>query len=261
MITYGFSTIGCPDLDMDSALELCIEYGLDFLELRALGGSTDLLEYFKQNKTPAGMSKVLVVASSFALLGENEARREKLYREAELADKIGAKYIRIFGAGGGRVENDLTGTQIETAARTIEILRSEFNNRNISCELILETHDVLSFSKPCHDLNNCLDIPVPILWDSYHTWRHGKESPEDTWSLLGPVIRHIHYKDGVAVPGSSKNSYTLPGKGRYPASELKRVLQSGKYGNGISLEWEKLWHPELPSIQEALDAFVTNFSL
>ncbi|WP_334319091.1 hypothetical protein, partial [Termitidicoccus mucosus] len=189
MITYGFSTIGCPDLDMDSALELCIQYGLDFLELRALGGSTDLLEYFKQNKTSAGMPKVLVLASSFALLGEDKARREKLYREAELADKIGAKYIRVFGAGGNKMENNLTRIQIEAAARTIEALRREFDNRNVSCELILETHDVLSFSKPCYDLNNCLDIPVPILWDSYHTWRHGKESPEDTWSLLGPMIK------------------------------------------------------------------------
>ncbi|MDR0902878.1 MAG: sugar phosphate isomerase/epimerase [Opitutaceae bacterium] len=259
MITYGFSTIGCPDAGLGAALELCAKHGLDFVELRALGGGAGVLEYFEQNKPPPGMSKVRVLASSFALLGEDEKSRERLCREGKLADEIGAKYIRIFGAGGGGAENNLTNAQIGRAAKTIETLRGEFERRGISCELLLETHDVFSFSGPCCDLNNRLDAPVSILWDSYHTWRHGKEPPGETWARLGPVIRHVHYKDGIAVPGTAGSLYTLPGKGEYPAPELARILKAGKYENGISLEWEKLWHPELPPIEEALDAFAGIF--
>jgi hypothetical protein len=95
MITYGFSTTGCPDPDMDSALELCIEYGLDFLELRAPGGRTDVLEYFKQNKTPAGMSKVRVPASSFALLGENEKTGKTVSRSGTVRWNRGEAYNTI----------------------------------------------------------------------------------------------------------------------------------------------------------------------
>lgn len=263
MIKYGFSTIGCPNLDIDSVLELCNEYKLDFIELRALGGNLDILDYFQKTRMPEDMSRVRVFASSYTLLGENEERREKLYREAAFADRIGAKYIRIFGAGGSRTDNDLSRTQIEAAAKNVDVLRGEFANRKISCELILETHDVLSYSKTCHALNQCLDVPISILWDSYHTWRHGKESPEETWSLLGYVIKHIHYKDGILAADTPEavSGYTLPGRGHYPLSELKQVLQGAKYDDGVSLEWEKLWHAELPEIREALNAFVGIFSL
>lgn len=260
MITYGFSTIGCPGLDLESALDLCTKYELDFIELRSLGGTTDILEYFKKNEAPCDTSKVRVLASSFAIFGEDDKSREKLCHEAELADKIGARYIRIFGAGGSNAKNTLSSEQILMAANTIDRLRGEFIKRNISCELILETHDVFSFSKTCFELNKCLASPISILWDSYHTWRYGQETPEETWNLIGPVIRHIHYKDGSPIPDSMENHYAIPGEGQYPTSMLKTALMEKQYVGGVSLEWEKLWHPELCPVEDVIPTFLRVFS-
>ena len=43
MLCRTFSSLGCPDLDLDGALALVAKHGLDGAELRVLGGTIDLL--------------------------------------------------------------------------------------------------------------------------------------------------------------------------------------------------------------------------
>jgi sugar phosphate isomerase/epimerase len=64
-------------------------------------------------------------------------------------------------------------------------------------------------------------------------------------------------KDSINRP-SARHPYTyvLPGDGEMPATELFDVLAQGGFNGAVSLEWEKLWHPYLPSLREALQATV-----
>jgi hypothetical protein len=45
----------------------------------------------------------------------------------------------------------------------------------------------------------------------------------------------------------------LPGEGEFPMASLRAILQAEFYGT-VSLEWEKLWHPYLPPLENALTA-------
>lgn len=130
-------------------------------------------------------------------------------------------------------------------------------SRGFRCEILLETHFAFSSARICRSLNDRLYDPVLILWDSHHTWRRGHEAPDVAWNLLSPWIRHIHYKDSRMYPGSSIDGcYVSPGQGEFPTELLMRELRASDYYYGLSLEWEKFWHPELPDLREVIPAFV-----
>jgi len=57
----------------------------------------------------------------------------------------------------------------------------------------------------------------------------------------------------VSQPGPRlPYSYVLPGAGEFPMRALCTALSG--YDGVLSLEWERLWHPDLPPMDEALRA-------
>ena len=106
-------------------------------------------------------------------------------------------------------------------------------------------------------LNKLLKEPLRILWDSHHTWRDGGESPAETWRMIGPLVRHIHFSDSrLRKSPKSGHEVVMVGTGDYPVDAFRRLLSDVDYPYGVSLEWEKLWHPELPDIRLALNEFL-----
>jgi sugar phosphate isomerase/epimerase len=65
----------------------------------------------------------------------------------------------------------------------------------------------------------------------------------------------VHIKDSTGLP-SARHPYTyvIPGTGEMPLPEVMSVLRRDGYNGAISLEWEKMWHPYLPDLSEALGA-------
>jgi sugar phosphate isomerase/epimerase len=104
-----------------------------------------------------------------------------------------------------------------------------------------------------------LKTPLRLIWDSHHTWRLAQEAPEGSWALLSPFIKHIHYKDSVALPGSSEGAYVIPGRGEYPTAALRQLLEASAFDGGVSLEWERHWHRDLPPLEDTLPAFQALF--
>ena len=43
----------------------------------------------------------------------------------------------------------------------------------------------------------------------------------------------------------------LPGQGEFPMPTLRKLL-AAEFAGPVSFEWEKLWHPYLPELEEAL---------
>lgn len=252
---FGFSTMGDPALSFMQAEQLARRFGLDFIEIRVLEHTLDLPEYFRASQSsPASAGHLVrVVSSSFCLHEAEEKDMQDLLRYAVLADQLNAPYVRIFGAK--EWTDSLTSSDLRRKAATIKSLRERFSHEGIRCEILLETHDVFSCSDRCIALNACLDTPIAILWDSHITWLAG-ESPEETWHALGPWVRHIHYNDSVSSKTEKDGlSYRFPGDGEYPTAGLIKLLNKAGYAGGISLEWEKLWNPELPALQLALPKF------
>jgi sugar phosphate isomerase/epimerase len=255
----GFSTIGTPDSSFAFASKLARKYDLDFLELRSLGGSIDLPSYFQCEPLPDDHIDIRLLGSSLCLLSADDESLDAFFRYAQLACRLRVPYIRVFGAGGADFGDFPTAGELGKMAVVIRRIQETLKNNRCNCEPLLETHDVLSSSERCQALNERLDTPIKILWDSHHTWRHAGESPETTWKALGPLIAHVHYKDSISKAGCLGGHYVTPGNGEYPHARLAALLKSRGYKGGVSLEWEKLWHPSLPEISEVLPMFTGLF--
>jgi sugar phosphate isomerase/epimerase len=250
--------MGVPEATLDELFALSAEYNMDFVELRALEGSIDLPGYFATKpftKSPsASRPPVRLVATNLKLIDATQAEIDEFLGCVDVAIMLGAPYVRVFG--GGQWGDVVSRAQLMRAAQTIESCRGAIKTRPVPCEILIETHLAFSSSHVCLRLNELLDEPLGILWDSHHTWRNACESPAETWQLIGPLVRHMHFSDS-RMRKAPQTGYdcVLPGAGEYPVQALRHLLEQAHYSHGVSLEWEKIWNPEMPDIREALPEF------
>lgn len=251
--SIGFSSIGMPKDSLESILESAVHNGCSFHELRVLGEGEDLRLFLQGGPTPL---PVQVLGTSFLVARPADGDLAKFATLVELAALCKAPYIRVFG-GGNYSPTPLPEETLRTAASTIAAFRAVIRDRNASCEVLLETHDIFSDPSDCARLNELLDEPVALLWDSHHTWRLAGISLEDAWHRISPWIAHVHYKD--SVPCAEKKlgfRYVFPGEGQFPTASLFDLLREAGYTRTLSLEWERMWHPELPPQDEAWRRFL-----
>jgi len=252
--------MGCPELSLAEAASLAAEFSVPAIELRSLNNTIELPKLFPASGwTPAvtreicNKSSVQLASagSSFKLISPDPAERAALAEFCGWADTLNIPFVRIFG--GGKWGTPLTDEDFQNAANNLKWWRAEKSARGWSHELLLETHDAFAASAPCLRLNETLDTPLNLIWDSHHTWRYAGESPTDTWQRLGQFVRHVHFKDSVDK-ASARHPYTyvLCGAGQMPLAETMQLLRAKKFTGGVSLEWEKLWHPYMPPLRMAL---------
>ncbi len=225
---FGFSTLGAPHYSLTQCNDLAVSYGLDFLEVRSLGG-LDMPTYFAENPVPAGSLPIRVLGSSLFLTTAGDADVEAFFDFMKLASQLGTPYVRVFG--GGEFSEDLDPAKLQHAASVVRRIREKAAAEGWTAEPILEMHDAFSNSERCQRLNALLDEPLSLLWDSHHTWRIGRERAVDTWQAVSPLIRHIHYKDSRAT--ETGFDYVLPGDGEFPSQDLFSLLKSQGYAGGV----------------------------
>jgi sugar phosphate isomerase/epimerase len=119
-------------------------------------------------------------------------------------------------------------------------------------DVMIETHDALTTAAAIRRL--LAVVPdAAILWDSHHTWKKGGEDPVVTWRAIRGHVVHVHVKDSVSVPSARHPfSYVSPGEGEFPMTPLMAELRAANFPGPVSLEWERMWHPYLPPLDEAL---------
>ena len=257
---WCFSTLGCPELSLAEACALATDFHIPALELRSLGGTVDLPKLFAEGGWTAQRVchlasqtgvRLVVAGSSFKLASSVDAERVPFLDYCAWADSLGIPFVRAFG--GGTWGQALAEPDFAAAVWNVEWWRAEKRARGWRIEMLMETHDAFSASAPCLELNRRLDQPIRLIWDSHHTWRLGGESPADSWQQLGHWVCHVHVKDSVDRPSARHPfTYDLPGAGQMPLGKVLTVLRENKFAGCVSLEWEKLWHPYLPPLREAL---------
>ncbi len=253
-----FSSLGCPEFSLEETLALAARHGLDGVELRALAGTVDLGPYLAQTygspealaeKLRAEWPQVRVVAfnTSLKLIGGSSAERDQVRDLAPWADALGVRYLRVFD--GGRTAD---GPELTAALDTLRWWRDEKKSRGWRVDFMIETHDSLWTAAAIQRLL-AVAPDAAILWDAHHTWKKGGEDPIVTWRAIHAHVVHIHVKDSISVPSARHPfTYTLPGAGEFPAAPLLATLRAEKFTGPISLEWERMWHPYLPLLAEAL---------
>ncbi len=258
MMLHTFSTLGCPEMNLDEAIALSARHGLHSLELRTLNNTTDLPAWFQEHYgTPAGLAahlkqrrmKVCSIGTSFKLIGSDDIDRVQLINFVRWADEANVPWLRVFDGGKHGDE-----AEIAEVAETLAWWRAERLKNNWVTDLMLETHDSMLTSDRLRALiSKCPRIS--ILWDTHHTWKRGGEAPAVTWKALRNHTIHLHVKDSVSKPtpnGSHPYTYVMPGDGEYPMKDLLNALKTDKYNGIMSFEWERMWHPYLPELDKAL---------
>jgi sugar phosphate isomerase/epimerase len=259
MYTRTFSTLGCPDFTFDEVIALGQRRGISAFELRALGGTVELPTYLAAafaspralaEKALAAGVRIAALDTSFRVFDGSEADRSSLLEFLPWAEALGVRWLRVFDGG-----KNLDAAALAHAATTLVWWQTLRRERGFKADLMIETHDLLLDAEKI--LRFAAAMPagsVHVLWDAHHTWKRGQEDVLETWAKISQHVVHVHVKDSVSRPSEKHPfTYVLPGNGELPMSPLRDVL-AAQFTGAVSLEWEKLWHPYLPPLEDALMA-------
>lgn len=263
----GFTTLGCPDWDLDTICTRAREYGYEGVDFRGLKEDVDVTlrsefttELGKTREKLSAFGLKAGINSSLKICDESlrKSNLEEAERTVPIASELGIPIVRVFG--GGDSERYSKGELADIAADTMETVLDLEGAKQL--RWVFETHDHWISSEDCRLLLDRIPDPAfGFLWDVGHTSRVGAEAPAETLELLGDRILHVHLKDAVYDPGHSEAMkdgwrYVLPGAGELPLSDAVALLQEMNYDGWVIFENEKRWHPELPEPEEAFPGFV-----
>lgn len=262
---WAFSTLGCAEFTLEQCCDLAREFSITAIELRALEDRLDLPAYFAERfGTPAELKHVLarrgiavpVLDTSFHLINPTPEACAELLAFVPWAEGLGVPYLRVFE--GGQFDPQVDPALLDAACATIAWWRGERARNGWNVDLLMETHDAFCSAAHCLALQQQLDPPLAVLWDSHHPWFKNREPVEETWRALKSCVRHIHLKDSMRTPrGSFPLTHVVPGQGAFPLRALLELLTRDGYDGYVSLEWERKWHPYLPPLRDALTALRT----
>jgi sugar phosphate isomerase/epimerase len=264
----SFTTLGCPEWDLDTICARAHKYGFDGIDLRGLLDALDvtLLPAFtsgigdtRRKLTNAGL-EVSGISSSIRLC-DPERRSDNIAeatRTIPVAQALGCQNIRVFG-GGNPLEIGFDAAA-EIGRECIEAILELDGARDL--RWLFETHDHWIKSADCKRLLERIPDPnFGVLWDLGHTPRVAGETPAETVAMLGQRIGYTHVKDAVYDPGHQLAMqdgwrYVVPGSGQLPIAEAIALLRQNGYDGWIVFEHEKRWHPELLEPEEIFPRFV-----
>jgi sugar phosphate isomerase/epimerase len=256
------STLGCPAWSLKQILECVRECGYEGVELRGLQGQMLLPEApplapperasVRRRFEDLGCRIACVSSSASFTAAEAATRRQSLDEVrayADLAADLGAPLIRVFG---GQIPEGVSRQDcVRYAGESLAEAAAVAAQRG--ARVALETHDAFSRGRQVAELLAAADHPAAgALWDIHHPYRQGESIDESLAAMAGRLL-HVHVKDGVVVDG--KVQYRLLGEGTIPIGDVLQRLGGAGYGDYLSLEWEKAWHPELAEPEVAFPQY------
>lgn len=296
-LKLSFSTLACPNWSWYDVLRHGPAYGYAGVELRLLERETDLRQIpelhanawpTRRRELASANFQVCGLASSIRLDEQDSAARESQLETAryyiDLAVGLGAEFIRVFGdvlPHHSRIADRHQAMEwIADGLREIGTLAAP-----AQVKILLETHGDFSASPPAAEIMQRTDHPnVGLVWDTHHPWRFFGETICESWDQLRPWVYHTHWKDSILQPeteaaaataeqvaatdaaaalmaGHRHADYVLFLGGEFPSRECLQVLLDANYDGWHSLEWEKMWHPELTIPEIALPLFPKKMKL
>ncbi len=264
----SFTTLGCPNWDLDTICRKGREYGFDGVDFRGYLNDLDItkLALFtsqgsetRRRLDDAGLAVSGISSSITVCEAERKAENiEEAKRTIVLAHTLGFKNVRVFG--GGTLEGSSHQALAEIGLECVQAIL-ELDGAS-ELHWLFETHDNWVTSANCRLLLNRIENPAfGALWDLGHTARVGGETPEQTWTAIGSRVGYTHVKDAVfdsQHPQAMDDGwrYVLPGTGQLPLAEAVGILRRHGYDGWLLYELEKRWHPKLEEPEVAFPAFV-----
>jgi len=260
----AFSTLGCPHWELRQIIAAARSLGYDGVELRAVGGSLDLLGRAEFSPAQLATTRAYVADAGIAICcldtscvfhapdtSERADQVKIALAHGNLAAKLGAPLIRVFPdkiqSGAGREE-----TRDWIAASLREIAAGMPDDVNVG----LETHGDFARADYAEEIVTIADHPrVKLIWDVANSLAAGDEIQQAA-RIVQPYLAHVHLRDAKPVAGSEHWLPVLAGAGRVSFGEAVKALRELNYDGFISFEWEKYWHPEIEEPEVALPDFI-----
>ena len=260
----AFSTLGCPDWQLERIAQAARAYGYTAIELRAIGGDLDLLNCPEfQMKTVGATGRWLAdqdlsiccidTSCTFDSRDADERRKqvELALRHAELAAALGAPLIRVFP------DKIQTGaTRCETRDNIAACLHDVAQHAPAGVRIALETHGDFARGHIAAEIMRLANHPkVALIWDVANSVAAG-DSIEESARAVAPYLAHVHLRDARAIKGHEHWLPVLAGRGAISFTDAVNALRRLAYDGYVSFEWEKYWHPEIEEPEVALPDFV-----
>ncbi|HEY6122130.1 MAG TPA: sugar phosphate isomerase/epimerase family protein [Pyrinomonadaceae bacterium] len=259
----AFSTLGCPNWELDRIGEAAHAFGYEAVELRAVGGDLDLLN--RAEFTPwavattrqwfadQGLSVCCVDSScTFDSLDEHERRHqvEIAIRHCELAAKLDSPLVRVFP---DRIPPGATREQ--TRDNIASCLTEVGKNCPDSVRVALETHGDFARAEAAGEIVRLAANPnVALIWDVANALNAG-DSIEESATGVSTHLAHVHLRDACSVSGQEHWRPVLSGRGNVSFEAAVNELQRMQYDGYVCFEWEKYWQPDIEDPEIALPDF------
>ncbi len=263
----AFSTLGCPGWELEEIVASARKLGYDGVELRAVGGSLDLLGRAEfapaQLKTTRSLfedASVEICCVDTSCVFHSPEALERAHQvqiaiaHAEVASKLGAPLIRVFPdkiqSGAQRDE-----TRDWIAASLREIAERMPNDVNVG----LETHGDFALADYAVEIVTLANHPsVKLIWDVANSVAAGDEIAQAA-QVVQPYLAHVHLRDAKPVTGSEHWLPVLAGIGRVSFVDALAAIKELHYDGFVSFEWEKYWHPEIEEPEVAFPDFINAY--
>lgn len=246
----SFSTLACPDFEWSDIYSIAKDFDFDGIEIRGLGADIFSVKAnpFTEAQLPKTIAKLkqlgleIPCLSSGACLkfaDKSEENEKEIKEYAELANKLGAFYIRVLADLEPHPAGEVDDAAVVAELKKLVPVAEEYN-----VTLLVETNGVYSDTKRLKALLDSVGSrKVAALWDTHHPYRFMGEKPDETIANLGEYIKYVHIKDSVSRDGVIE--YKLMGQGDMPVKEMLGALGSIGYNGYVSLEWVKRWADNL----------------
>lgn len=248
---FALSTIACPDWTLDEIAEKAAAWGYQGVELRTFGNASThfacdpaLTSYGKVRTMfdRAGLS-IACLATGVRyddpvtppvigyVIGDNEASVRETKSAVELAHRIGAPFVRVFGF-------EVIGSEKRTSAltRICDRLRKGLDTaRNTGVRLLIENGG--SFGTAA-DLAEIMDrCASPLLAAAYHVGVGARagDTPGNAFNVLGESLASVKlsdYHDGQAC---------MLGTGDVPNHAAIEALAKIGFDGWVVYEYPRAW--------------------
>jgi sugar phosphate isomerase/epimerase len=246
---FTLNTLGAPGWNLETTAKNARAYGYAGIDLRLLDGEVITLESVRANRErlrrlfPADELPVAVLATSTRLATRDPSTRRATLDEGrawiELAAELHVPVVRFFAAR-QPPELDLEAS-IQAVGEMLALLGEQAAAARV--RIGVETHDEFASARTVGDaLKVATNRMVGAVWDMWHTNRVG-ESPSQALAALDGRVINVHLKD--ARRAGADWQLVLLGQGDIPVKDGLRMLKQQGYGDFVSVEWEKKWHPEI----------------
>ena len=260
----AFSTLGCPHWGLAEIAQAARKFDYESIELRALGGSINLLE--RPELKPGAIDETrefleeqnlsvccIDTSCSFDSIDEQTRQRnvDIALKHCAIAEGLGAPLIRVFPNEIPRGAN-----RAETRDRIATSLRELSTRAPSGIRVGLETHgDFATGSAVAEIVRLAGQSNLAIIWDVANSFAAG-DSIAESGSAVAPYLAHVHLRDARPKTNEALWQPVLAGQGQVPLRQVIETLRTMNYHGYVSFEWEKHWHPEIEEPEVALPDFM-----